>query len=208
MVLFDFHHHKKTSSGILNLELFSKLPERPFSVGIHPWGIDPNYQTQLDWIESSAHNPNCWALGECGLDGLSPVSEDLQHRAFESQIDLSNQLGMPLIIHCVRRFSMLLHFYKQARMPWIVHGFNKKPSLAYELIEKGLYLSFGKALLHNVSLQTLFSQLPSERLFLETDNATFEIEELYIKAAELKNTDLQTLSSQINFNLNSIKSHG
>lgn len=208
MKFFDFHHHKAKEFGILNLTPFQMPPERPFSVGMHPHTLLSDFTKELNWVENLASNPYCWAIGEAGLDGLCATPEDLQHRAFEAQIQLSNSLEKPMIIHCVRRFSMLLHFHKSARSPWIVHGFNKKESLAKELLDKGLYLSFGNALLRNVSLQTLFSKIPSDRFFLESDTSHSGIEEIYLKAASLQNIEVEELNKEIENNLKSIRAHG
>ncbi len=208
MEFFDFHHHKEKEVGILNLTAFQKPLERPYSVGLHPKTLQADYTKELLWVETMASDPYCWAIGESGLDGLCETPDDLQQSAFKAQIQLSNSLEKPMIIHCVRRFSQLLHFYKKATTPWIIHGFNKKESLAKELLDKGLYLSFGNALLHNVSLQTLFSKIPRDRYFLESDTSVSEIGEIYNKAAYLRNIDLEELKKEIEENLKSIRAHG
>ncbi|MHA6696575.1 TatD family hydrolase [Chryseobacterium sp. A301] len=208
MEFFDFHHHKEQEVGILNLIAFQKPVQRPFSVGMHPKTLQSDYTEEFQWIEKMGVDPNCWAIGEAGLDGLCSTPEDLQHKAFEAQIQLSNTLKKPMIIHCVRRFSMLLHFHKRATTPWIIHGFNKKETLAKELLDKGFYLSFGNALLHNVSLQTLFSKIPRDRFFLESDNSLSDIEEIYQRASSLRNVEVEELKKEIEDNLKSIRAHG
>ena len=86
----------------------------------------------------------------------------------------------------------------------IVHGFNKKRNIADDLQNAGFYLSFGKAVLQNVYLQQILADFPISRMFLETDDADFEIEELYQKTSELKSISMENLENQIQENLRKI----
>ncbi len=42
----------------------------------------------------------------------------------------ANQIQKPVIIHCVKRFQELIPFQKIAKIPLIIHGFNKKKAIA------------------------------------------------------------------------------
>ena len=133
------------------------------------------------------------------------VDEDLQEEVFERQIYWANEINKPLIIHCVRRFSRLLHFQKIAKVPMILHGYNKRKTIGEDLLKHQFYLSFGKSVLYNVNLQDFLRHLPLERMFLESDSAYFEIEELYHKVASLKNMEMNELTQKIRENLQNIK---
>ena len=87
----------------------------------------------------------------------------------------------------------------------IIHGFNKKKQIAEDLLAHNFYLSFGKAVLYNLSLQDIVRNTPLDRMFLETDNEAFNIEELYLKVSELKDISLEKLNEQILENLDTIK---
>lgn len=204
MKLFDFHHHKNHSSGIYNLGLFENIPQNKFSVGIHPKDVSEHFDERFLWLKRLSEDENCIAIGECGLDGLIEVDEELQEECFEKQILWANEIKKPVIIHCVRRFSQLLRFKKFAEVPMIVHGFNKKRNIADDLQNAGFYLSFGKAVLQNVYLQQILADFPISRMFLETDDADFEIEELYQKTSELKSISIENLENQIQENLRKI----
>lgn len=204
MKLFDLHHHKNHSSGIYNLGLFENIPQNKFSVGIHPKDVSEHFDERFLWLKRVSEDENCIAIGECGLDGLIEVDEELQEECFEKQILWANEIKKPVIIHCVRRFSQLLRFKKFAEVPMIVHGFNKKRNIADDLQNAGFYLSFGKAVLQNVYLQQILADFPISRMFLETDDADFEIEELYQKTSELKSISIENLENQIQENLRKI----
>ena len=204
-MFFDFHHHfRGRECGIYNLDFMEEIPENYFSVGLHPNKIDENYRQNLDKIKEISQHPNCLAIGECGLDGLVSVDESLQEQIFEQQILWANEIQKPIIVHCVRRFSQLLRFQKITKVPLIVHGFNKKKETAEELVGKGFYLSFGEALLYNLSLQETAWDIPLDRIFLETDTAEEPIDEVYLKLAEIKEIPIEVLKTEIYKNVQQV----
>lgn len=206
MNFFDFHHHKKNNScGIYNLNWKSIPTNFPYSIGIHPKDIDAEYiDSQFDWLRSNI-TENCFAIGECGLDSFVDIDLKIQEEVFLKQIKLANEIKKPIIIHCVRKFYEVISFKKYAEQPMIIHGFNKKESIAEDLLKNNFYLSFGKAVLYNLSLQNTLKTIPLDKIFLETDNDNFNIEELYVKVSVLKGISLENLNKQIIENLETIK---
>lgn len=205
MILFDFHHHNRENTyGIYNLEPKEIVTEKKFSVGIHPKDIDENWEENFEKIKEISLLQNCVAIGECGLDGLISVNENLQKEVFEKHILWANQINKPVIIHCVKRFSEIIPFQKIAEIPLVIHGFNKKKTIADEILKHGFYLSFGKSVLHSLSLQSILKEFPLEKMFLETDDANFNIEELYQKTAEIKGISIENLHNKILKNLESL----
>lgn len=206
MDFFDFHHHKENKEfGIYNLNYGKTPPNHLYSIGIHPQDIQPeNIDNQTNWLKSNI-TENCFAIGECGLDGVISVEQKIQEKVFSKQIEISNEFKKPLIIHCVRKFYEVISFKKNAEQAMIIHGFNKKLSIADDLLKNNFYLSFGKAVLYNLSLQNVLKTIPLHKIFLETDNEDFNIEELYLKVSELKEISLEQLNEQILENLETIK---
>lgn len=206
MDFFDFHHHNKNSIlGIYNLDLENTPPDHYFSAGIHPQDIQPeNLDNQFEWLQS-VNTENCFAIGECGLDGIISVDMKIQEDVFLRQIQLANEEKKPLIIHCVRKFYEVISFRKKSEQAMIIHGFNKKQSVADDLLKNNFYLSFGKAVLYHLSLQDTLKTVPLDKLFLETDNDDFDIRELYQKVSEIKKISIEQLQQQIVENLDTIK---
>lgn len=206
MQFFDFHHHHSSKKfGIYNLLFEEKIPESFFSAGIHPNGIGENLENKMVWLKEISPHENCVAIGECGLDGLIDVTDELQEEVFRKQIEWANHVQKPLLIHCVRRFSRLIQLCENAQVPIIIHGFNKKKSVGQDLLKKEFFLSFGKAVLENVNLQHFLEEVPLHQIFLETDNADFDLDQLYEKVAFLKNISKKTLAEQIKSNLKNLK---
>ncbi|KMQ66763.1 hydrolase TatD [Chryseobacterium angstadtii] len=206
MDFFDFHHHKKNSLfGIYNIDFGTVPPESPYSIGIHPKDIlVGSKEEQFSWLESHI-SEKCMAIGECGLDSMVPVPQKIQEQFFLRQIMISNEIQKPIIVHCVRKFYEVISFKKKAEQAIIIHGFNKKQRIAEDLLKNNFYLSFGKAVLYQLSLQEIVRNAPLNRIFLETDNESFNIEELYLKVAEIKGISLGELNEQILENLDTIR---
>ena len=205
MNLFNFHHHNLGNFyGIYNLELGENVPESYFSVGIHPKDIDENWEKHFEAFKKISLLDNCLAIGECGLDALIDIDANLQKTVFERQILLANEIQKPVIIHCVKWFQELIPFQKLAEVPLIIHGFNKKKSVTDEMLKHGFFLSFGKSVLYNLSLQSILKEIPIDKIFLETDDTDFDIAELYQKVSEIKEISLEELQKKISENLQSI----
>ena len=206
MDFFDFHHHKKSiSSGIFNLDFEKTPPDFYFSAGIHPQDIQlETIENQFNWLQS-AITENCFAIGECGLDGLISVDMKTQEEVFLRQIQLANEVKKPIIIHCVKKFYEVISFRKKSEQAMVIHGFNKKQSVADDLLKNNFYLSFGKAVLYHLSLQDTLKIVPLDKLFLETDNDDFDIKDLYQKVSEIKKISIEQVQKQILENLDTIK---
>lgn len=206
MEFFDFHHHKKqVAYGIYNIDIETSAPDFLYSAGIHPKDIDEeNIENQFKWLQSVI-SEKCFAIGECGLDSTVLSSMKLQEEVFLRQIQMANDLKKPIIVHCVRKFYEVISFRKFSQQPMIVHGFNKKEKVAEDLLKNNFYLSFGKAVLYNLSLQNTVKKIPLDKFFLETDNDNFNVADLYLKVSELKGISLEKLHSQILENLDTLK---
>ena len=173
-------------------------------MGIHPKDIDENWQKHFEAFKKILLQDNCLAIGECGLDALIDIDANLQKTVFERQILWANEIQKPVIIHCVKWFQELIPFQKLAEVPLIIHGFNKKKSVADEMLKHGFFLSFGKSVLYNLSLQSILKEIPIDKIFLETDDTDFDIAELYQKVSEIKEISLEELQKKISENLQSI----
>lgn len=203
--LFDFHHHNAhKTGGIYNLRYGEPWPPSYFSAGIHPHDIPADTAPHFQWLKEAVLHPRCVAIGECGLDGLIATDEKIQAEIFMKQIEIANEASKPLIIHCVKRHSALLHFKKAAKVPMVVHGFNNRRTIGDEMLKHNFYLSFGKSVLHHVNLQQFVKEFPADRLFLETDSADFNLAELYEMVSSLKGISIETLSGIITNNVQTL----
>ena len=212
MEFFNFHTHQFTNQPNI-LELVNQYPNEfdisiPFySIGIHPWYIvDERIEADLKIIEEKLQTENCLALGECGLDKRTEISLEQQIIVFEKQLALAEKHKKPVVIHCVAAFQEVIEIKKKLKIsvPMIIHGFSKNSQVANQLIAAGFYISFGKYLLRNPELKTVFQQIPNDRFLLETDTIEEGIQQVYDLAAEYKNLDLNNLQEIISSNFERI----
>jgi len=174
-----------------------------YSIGIHPWYInEQRLEADLQIIESKLHESNCLALGECGLDKRIDIDLEVQQMVFERQLLLAQKYNRPVVIHCVASFQEVIATKKRLKItvPMIIHGFSKNKQVAKKLIDNGFYISFGKYLLRNPELESVFQSIPSDRFFLETDTVAESITDVYTLASKYKNWSLEELQKQIKIN--------
>ena len=212
MQFFNLHTHKFTNQPDV-VELVNQYPQEfdaavPFyTIGIHPWYIDENrLEKDLEIIEIKLQEKNCLALGECGLDKRIETPLDLQQTVFEKQLILAEKYQKPVVIHCVAAFQEVIEIKKRLKIkvPMIIHGFSKNEQVAKQLIEAGFYISFGKYLLRNPELESVFKSIPNDRFFLETDTIEEGIREVYTLAAKYKELELIELQEIINRNFKKV----
>ena len=211
-MFYNIHTHKSSNQKNV-LEIVNQYPHefdetiQNYSIGIHPWHIDENrVETDLKIIEEKLQLANCLALGECGLDKRIETPFEIQISVFEKQIKLAKKYNKPLILHCVSAYQEVIEIKKrlQIEVPMIIHGFSKNNKVAKSLLENGFYLSFGKYLLRNPELETVFKQVPNNQFFLETDTMEETLEEVYAVASKYKNIEMENLKKIISDNFNQV----
>lgn len=212
MEFFNFHTHQFTNQSNI-LELVNQYPQEfdesiPFySIGIHPWHIkEDQIDLELKIMEGKLQTQNCLAIGECGLDKRIEIPLEQQITVFEKQLALAEKYRKPVVIHCVAAFQEITAIKKKLKVsvPMIIHGFAKNKQLAEQLIKDGFYLSFGKYLLKNPDLKTVFQHIPNDRFFLETDTIEENIQQVYQVASEYKEITIKELQDIISSNYRNV----
>lgn len=147
----DIHtHNPDAHNAIINydpaVDSYLMHPDKFYSVGIHPWNTNIVNDMVLSKLSALASENNVLAIGEAGIDKLKGGDIDSQISLFEYHILLSESIKKPIIIHCVKAIDEIIQLHKKfsPSQMWIYHGFRGKPQLARQLIDNGLYLSFGK----------------------------------------------------------------
>ncbi len=205
MYYLDLHTHQSTTDreveAIVSILVQTTMEEQSTasyrSYGIHPCQIEGDGEAQWKLLQQWTKQPACVAIGEAGLDRLSSCPMERQVLLFERQARLAEELGKPLIIHCVRAWEELIACRKVIRpqQPWFIHGFRGKAPLANQLLRQGFYLSLG-CYFQQEAAQAAWP----ERLFLETDEAGVPIQAVYERVAEALAIDLLALCDQIQRN--------
>lgn len=209
---FDVHTHAPSSNYPSVYQYFPfESPVKHdsyFSVGVHPENSKESPNIFLNWLLEHLQDPNCLAIGECGLDSRYP--DDLAQEAlFIAQLNLAKDTSKPIILHCVNRIDRCLFLHKQHApdIPMIFHGFNKASHVSTVLKHSTIFISLGASVLHNIALQEEVKRIPLDRILAETDESSESIDTIYETIAELKQLPLSTIIESISKNVNTLFFH-
>ncbi|MBR4273112.1 MAG: TatD family hydrolase [Bacteroidales bacterium] len=205
----DIHTHNNPRPGVPSVVDVSGRgdfvfgQEMMFSVGIHPKYITDDWEGALIEVAKAAANSNCVAIGECGLDKFADAPLTLQEKVFESQIVLARDFAKPLIIHCVRLYSYVIHLFRKRsfKNPVVFHGYNGNPDITAQLLKlPNAYFSFSESTFATpeTSGSKSLPLIPVSRILTETDcNAATDINVTIKKIADKKQMDASSLQQSI-----------
>ncbi len=157
------------------------------ALGFHPQDVKEDWQAQYAIIEQAirTHREEIVAIGEIGFDYYWDTTfKDAQREVFQRQLDLAEELNLPVMIHSREATEDTLKILKLQiedcrfahPLRGVIHCFNGSKEVAQQYLQMGFYLGIGGVItfknckladqLSAVSLQ--YSDLLS-RIVLETD---------------------------------------
>lgn len=191
-MLVNIHtHHPKPEERTLSI------------VGIHPYNAEAMTTDMLLLVNQQVASYH--AVGEIGLDFVCSTDRKLQEQFFRAQLEIAQHAGKGVVIHCVKAFECVMKILSEYTLRFVIfHGFIGSTIQAKRAISKGYFLSFGERTFR--SPKTIESLLitPTDRLFLETDDSTITIEEMYTRTAEILSIPEPILCGIINANFDTI----
>lgn len=184
------HHAAPQPQAVVSLAAPGQamLHGQLYSAGIHPWASEQEIRPEeLDALLAAAHRPEVVAIGEAGIDAVKGGPMFRQINIFRRQAILAETLRKPLIVHDAKAHETVLGIFSELRpsVPWIIHGFRYKPSVARMFTDKGIYLSFGE----RFNPATL-AAVPRPLLLAETDESQLTITEIIAALSAEAGTDL------------------
>jgi TatD DNase family protein len=148
-------------------------------VGCHPTGAAGFDDARAEEIARLATHEKVRAIGETGIDYYRETASPAeQRRAFEAQIEIARDAGLPIVIHARdpegettasdEIFALL--DAKADGHPVILHCFSA-PWRAADAAERGWYCSFAGHVTYPASdeLREAAAELPEELVLVETD---------------------------------------
>lgn len=195
MKILDLHTHHGVPQpeGIAAIRFEGKETaldrNQLYSIGVHPWDSIRDL-SETDWklLEQMAMRPEIAAIGEAGVD-LAGKGAALfkQLNLFKRQVELSERLGKPLVIHDVKAHDIMVGLRRDLKpaQNWAIHGFRGKPEVAAMLLRAGCYISFGE----QFNRATLLS-MPEDKILAETDDAPVDIERVISMISEVRDKDM------------------
>jgi TatD DNase family protein len=150
--------------------LAARLPGVWAIVGIHPH--DAAEAGDVDALRPLLAHPRAVAVGECGLDFFRNYApRDDQVRVFRAQIELANELGLPLVIHTRAADEDTFAMLEAARVPVVLHCFSSVSRLD-EALARGYHCSFAGNVAYPsaAELRAAAARVPDDRILAETDS--------------------------------------
>lgn len=149
------------------------------TAGVHPHDAKSwDHPNTLDELENIASNPECVAIGECGLDYNRDFSDpETQRAVFHKQVKLACELNKPLIVHergAQSDVLDVLSHYKNQLPAVLIHSFIGTAKEAQLYLDQGFYLGITGYLCKDKSdsgVRQLLEggQAPLDRILVETD---------------------------------------
>ena len=149
-----------------------------FSAGIHPHEASSEPDAcNLPAILVAADHPKCVAIGEAGLDYFyDNAPRKVQAESFRIQIEAARQTGKPIIVHTRDADADMAEILEiemsKGAFTGVLHCFSSGAELARRAVDIGFYISFSGILTFNKAqeLRKIASELPADRLLVETDS--------------------------------------
>lgn len=146
------------------------------TVGIHPHDAKTvDGKTRQALLDLYQH-PAAVAAGETGLDFNRNFSEPAQQiKAFEMQLELAAEAGLPLFLHerdAFKRQHEMLRAYRDDIVDAVAHCFTGEKSALYGYLDLDLHIGITGWICderRGTHLHPLLPEIPANRLMLETD---------------------------------------
>ena len=191
--------------------------------GIHPHETKNNFVDSELIINEINNNDKIIGVGETGLDFYYNNSDkESQIKSFESHIEASIKLNIPLIIHsrsAEKETLDILNTYKNNNLKILMHCFTGSQTFAKNLLDLNAFFSASGIITfkNSIDLQKTFQFIPLDKLLIETDspflapepNRGKKNEPSFViftgkKLADLKNISFQDLVNSTTNNFNKL----
>ena len=167
MRLFDTHAHY--DSGAFNTDRLEVLASMPGQ------GVELILNPGCDALCALAAHPRVKAIGEIGLDYYWKENppHDFQQKVFHTQLELAEELGLPVIVHDREAHRDCLEVVRaHPKVTGVYHCYSGSLEDAKTLVKLGWMLSFTGVVTYKNARRSLevIDWLPMDRIMIETDS--------------------------------------
>ena len=149
------------------------------AVGLHPEEIphleEELWKTILQIKDLAIQNKKVVAIGEIGLDYYwNKENKELQKQAFIRQIELANELKLPVSIHTRDAIDDMISIIRNYKIEnrGVLHCCPFNRELVKHGVENGLYIGFGgtSTFKNSRNAKEIVNMVPDDRILIETDS--------------------------------------
>jgi len=165
----------------LAIEIAEKYSDKVYAtVGIHPSEIEEGFD--FEKLKELAKNKKVVAIGEIGLDYFYPIplQKSLQKHFFIKQIEIAEELNLPIVIHSRDAFDDLYEILKTKNLRGVIHCFSGDVKELERFLELGYYIGFN-GIIFKADLDEVIKKAPNDKILLETDCPFLTPPEFYEK---------------------------
>ena len=205
-------------SSLFSLELSKKYDFIYSICGISPNDIPQSEEelwkdiAKITEIVKENKSKKLVAIGEIGLDYYwNKENKELQKEAFEKQIDLANELELPIVIHSRDASVDIIEMIRNHKVnkAGIFHCCQPNQEMVRQALELGYYISFAGPITFKNSRNApdVIKMVPLDRILIETDslyltpepnrgkrNDCRNVKYVAQKIAELKNVPIEEIA--------------
>jgi TatD DNase family protein len=196
------------------IEIIDKYPAVYGALGVHPHNSNELTPIVADNIRLCAKHDKIVGYGEIGLDFFKNYAprED-QIKAFREQLELANELHLPIIVHSrnarEETFSILKKSYHNDN-GGVIHCYSYDLDYAKKFLDMGFYISIPGTITYknNEELTKVVEYIPDDRILAETDapfltphphrgkrNVPYFVKLTIEKIAQIRGQDIVKLAS-------------
>lgn len=179
------------------------------AVGLHPIHAQNEFDYQK--YKKLAESKKVVAIGEIGLDYKKEYSsfKEKQKEIFLRQLDLAQELNLPVIFHCRMAHDEIIDILKDKikdfNFEGVIHCFTGNPEQAKKYLDMGLYLGFN-GIIFKFDCDKIIENTPLERILIETDcpyltpplesgrNEPFYVKHVVERIAKIKNLGYEEIA--------------
>ena len=156
------------------VELAEAFPYVYAAVGFHPSDCADFDEAAVEELRKLAAHPKVKAIGEIGLDYYWKENppHDFQQKVFHRQLELAEELNLPVIIHDREAHHDCLEVVKaHPNVTGVYHCYSGGIEDAKTLVKMGWMLSFTGVITFKNARRSLeiIEMLPMDRIMVETD---------------------------------------
>ena len=158
----------------------ARHPDLFLCVGVHPSESGRVPDGYLATLRDHARHARVVAIGETGLDFYrDSAPRDSQERWFRTQLELADEMGLPVVIHQRNALEPTLAILEETRPAagGVLHCFDDGPAAAARARAIGFKLGLGGCVTYgHAALEAAVRSAPDDMLVLETDSPYLEPE--------------------------------
>jgi TatD DNase family protein len=157
------------------LMLESKYEECHAMMGLHPCHVKENYNEELAIVRQYLDKRSFVGVGEIGIDLYwDKTFKNQQIDAFSRQIDWALEFDLPIAIHSRDSLDLTISIVQSKQngnLRGVFHCFNGSIEQGQAISDCGFYMGIGGVVTYkNSGVDKVVTELPIERLVLETDS--------------------------------------